>query len=48
MPPANMAATAIAEPRESWARPEMPWPLVQPPASRAPNSRMKPPAKAMT
>jgi hypothetical protein len=46
MPPVNMHPTTSQEPGLSWSVPEMPWPLVHPPASLAPNAIRRPPTAA--
>lgn len=46
MPPAKKAISATRPPTASWSEPLSPWPLVQPPAIRAPNMTIAPPMKA--
>jgi hypothetical protein len=45
-PDANIAMKKVHELSASCSPPEMPWPEVQPPAMRAPNSITAPPKKA--
>ena len=47
MPPINMQVITIMEPTERSDMPEIPFPLVQPSAMRAPKSIIKPPQNAM-
>src|SRR5690606_6847572 len=42
-PTANTAAANSSDATASWVKPVITWPLVHPPASRAPNSRRNPP-----
>ena len=47
IPATNMAVITMNEPIDKRAIPEMPLPLVQPSARRAPIKKIKPPMKAM-
>ena len=46
IPPAKKQIAASQLLTASWSVPLMPWPLVQPPAQRAPNPSRIPPQKA--
>jgi len=46
IPPIKKQAADTILASESWLVPLMPWPLVHPPAHRAPNARMIPPTNA--